>query len=162
MGTPAVDVLLKQLSIDFDSLESKLAEEGKVPTYDDVLPELERMESGIEYAWGVAGHLNGVKNGDELRAAYEENQPKVIQATTKLSQSKLVYDALSIIQKDIGGIDDENMKNDEDGKDIPFEVLQKRRSVDNSLRGMTLSGVGLEGEQKERYNEMRMRIADLS
>lgn len=34
---------------------------------------------GLSYAWGVVGHLMGVKNSDALRAAHTAMQPAVIQ-----------------------------------------------------------------------------------
>lgn len=148
--TPAVDGLLEKLEQDFQSFEAKLASQES-PDYDQVLPEVERMQFPLGYTWGVASHLNGVKNSDELRAAYEASQGKVVQAMTKFSQSKPLYDALAKIEKTWEGTLDES-----------FVVKQKRRAVENSLRSMKLGGVGLEGEEKERFNEMKMRLASLS
>ena len=151
--TPAVEGLLEQLDSDFASLEEKLAaaDGSDEIDYDQVLPEVERIQFGLGYVWGVAGHLNGVKNGDELREAYEQNQPKVVQAMTKFSQSKPLYDALAKIEKSWEASPAEES----------FEVMQKKRAVENSLRSMTLGGVGLEGEEKERFNEMRVKLSGL-
>jgi oligopeptidase A len=148
--TPAVDGLLEKLEQDFEAFESKLSSK-EMPDYDEVLPEIERMQFPLGYTWGVASHLNGVKNSDELREAYEASQGKVVQAMTKFSQSKPLYDALSAIEKSWEGKSDES-----------FLMKQKRRAVENSLKGMTLGGVGLEGEEKERFNEMKMRLASLA
>jgi oligopeptidase A len=148
--TPAVEQLLEKMELDFASLEKKMGETSSID-YDAVLPEVERIQFGISYAWGIAGHLNGVKNGDELREAYEANQPKVVQSITKFSQSKALYDALSAIEKSWEGVSDDS-----------FEMMQKKRAVEGSLRGMTLGGVGLEGAEKERFNEIQMRLASLS
>mmetsp|Transcript_16730 Transcript_16730/g.23611 ORF Transcript_16730/g.23611 Transcript_16730/m.23611 type:complete len:759 (-) Transcript_16730:88-2364(-) len=145
--TPAVKSLLENLDSGLADLESKLTSIEK-PDYIDVLPQVEKLQHPLGYVWGVAGHLNGVKNGDELRKAYEENQASVVQAMTKFSQSKPLYDALAALEKEIGGED--------------FEAMQKQRAVEQSLRSMTLGGVGLEGEKKERFNEIRMRLAELS
>ncbi|KAG7341793.1 oligopeptidase A [Nitzschia inconspicua] len=150
--TPAVETLLEKLEQDFAKLESDLSQKDS-PDYEEVLPEVERMQFPLGYTWGVAGHLNGVKNGDELRQAYETNQPKVVQAMTKFSQSKPLYDALSAIEKQWG-----ETKSSEDD----FEMQQKRRAVENSLLGMKLGGVGLEGAEKERFNEIKMRLAALA
>ena len=150
--TPAVEMLLEKMETDFSSLESKLAAGDGALDYDDVLPEVERIQFGIGYVWGVAGHLNGVKNGDELRKAYEENQPKIVKAMSKFSQSKPLYDALSAVEKKWG---------DQQAADS-FEMQQRRRAVENNLRAMTLGGVALEGEAKERFNEIKMRLASLS
>lgn len=151
--TPAVETLLDKMNSDFEVFESRL-QSAKVPSYDEVLPELERIQFGLGYTWGVAGHLNGVKNGEELRKAYEENQPKVVQAVTKFSQSKPLYDALEAIEKE--------WKNSGLEAQDDFERSQKRRAVENSLRSMKLGGVGLEGVEKEKFNDMKMRLAELS
>lgn len=108
------------------------------------------MQFGLGYAWGVTSHLNGVKNSDELREAYEENQPKVVKAMAQFSQSREVYDALTAIRSAMTESDD-----------IDFETSQKLRAVDNSLRGMTLGGVGLDGAEKERFNEIRLKLAEI-
>lgn len=150
--TPAVGELLSKMEADFEQLESDLDNASSNPDYESVLPEVERIQFPLGYVWGVAGHLNGVKNGDELRAAYEENQPKVVQSMTKFSQSKALYDALSKLQKEIA----------DDSPTPSFAQMQKARAVENSLLGMTLGGVGLEGEEKERFNDMKMRLAELS
>jgi oligopeptidase A len=158
--TPAVTELLSKMEADFADLERKL-EEAKADDdgveFDDVLPEVERIQFGLSYAWGVAGHLNGVKNGDELRAAYEENQPKIVQSMSKFQQSKPLYDALSAIETKWG-----SGSTAADAADSSFEASQKKRAVEQSLRAMKLGGVGLEGEAKERFNELKMRLAQLS
>mmetsp|Transcript_10304 Transcript_10304/g.22367 ORF Transcript_10304/g.22367 Transcript_10304/m.22367 type:complete len:798 (-) Transcript_10304:247-2640(-) len=150
--TPAMTSILEKLEADFASMESTLAEAKEVD-YEEVLPVVEKMQHPLGYAWGIASHLNGVKNGDELRAAYEENQPKIVQATMKFSQSKPMYDALLKVQKTL-----------EESKDDDFVLAQKRRAVENSLRGMTLGGVGLEEGSPEqiRFKEIKMRFAELS
>ena len=74
---------------------------------------------------------------------------------TKFSQSKPLYDALSTIEKQW-----EEEKGDDDCPS--FLMQQKRRAVENSLLGMKLGGVGLEGEEKERFNEIKQRLAKLS
>lgn len=110
------------------------------------------------YAWGIASHLNGVKNGDELRAAYEENQPKIVKANMKFSQSKPLYDALLMVQKGWEGTDGECKDEDE------FVTAQRRRAVENSIRSMKLGGVGFEegSIEQARYKEIKMRQAELS
>eukprot|EP00957_Ditylum_brightwellii_P091916 6998778-Ditylum_brightwellii.AAC.1 len=72
--TPAVKHLLAKIDTDFTALESELS---SASPYDDVLPKVEQIQFPLGYVWGIAGHLNGVKNGEELRGAYELNQPSV-------------------------------------------------------------------------------------
>ena len=150
--TPAVQSVLSDFERDFESLESKLSA-ATPESYDDVLPEVERMQEKLGYVWGVAGHLNGVKNSDDLRAAYEENQPKVVELSSKVSQSKALFDALKSIEKSW----EASSPGTED-----FKTAQMQRAVDLNIRSMTLGGVGLEGADKERFNEIKMRLAELS
>ena len=150
--TPAVQSVLSDFERDFESLESKLAA-ATPESYDEVLPEVERMQERLGYVWGVAGHLNGVKNSDDLRAAYEENQPKVVELSSKVSQSKALFEALKSIEKSW----EASSPGTED-----FKLAQMQRAVDLNIRSMTLGGVGLEGADKERFNEIKMRLAELS
>ena len=145
---PAVTDLLEELENEFKDMENDLASSEETK-YDDVLPVLEKIQNPLEYAWGVAGHLNGVKNGEELRKAYEGQQPKVVKAFSSFSQSKPLFDALSKIEKDLTSTE-------------TFEDKQRARAVALSLRAMRLGGVGLEGEAKERFNEIRIRLSELS
>eukprot|EP00966_Prymnesium_polylepis_P055859 1292308-Prymnesium_polylepis.1 len=138
--------ILEQLESDFAALETKLASQDPSELkYSDVVEALERLESPIEYAWGVVGHLMGVKNGEELRAAHGEMQPEVVKATTKLSQSLAVYKAVEAVLESSSELDD-----------------AQKRILSASLQSMKLSGVALEGEQKERFNAIRMELADIS
>mmetsp|Transcript_21787 Transcript_21787/g.51694 ORF Transcript_21787/g.51694 Transcript_21787/m.51694 type:complete len:778 (+) Transcript_21787:138-2471(+) len=151
--TPAVEELLAKLEKEFAGLEDDLLKMDGGVDYDEVLPVVERIQYPLGYVWGLASHLNGVKNGEELRNAYEANQGKVVESMTKFSQSKPLFDALSAIKKQWA----------EDGEACDsFLMKQKRRAVENSLLGMTLGGVGLEGAEKERFNEIKLKLATLS
>jgi len=152
--TPAVSELVEKLEKDFTSFEAKIAEEGFDASYESVLPALEKMQFPLGYVWGVAGHLQGVKNGEELRAAYEENQPSVITTMTKFSQSAALFDALSAIE--------ESWKKDSDSAEDDFYTKQKKRAVLSSLQAMKLGGVGLDGAEKESFNEIQLRLAEIS
>ena len=146
---PAVQAVLTNLDTDFKSLETSLEEmreKGDTPKYEDVVEALEKVEAPVEYAWGVVGHLMGVKNSDELRAVHSEMQPAVVKTTQKLSQSKAVYSAVeAIAEAGAEGLDE-----------------AQQRIVASSLKSMQLSGVGLEGEAKETFNANQMKLAELS
>mmetsp|Transcript_46905 Transcript_46905/g.77620 ORF Transcript_46905/g.77620 Transcript_46905/m.77620 type:complete len:737 (+) Transcript_46905:31-2241(+) len=141
---PAVIQLLSTLEQDFGQLEDRLGEATSVD-YSDVFDALEKIEAPLEYAWGVVGHLMGVKNSDELRDAHSSIQPKVVQATTKLSQSSAVYAALSKLKSEGAPLDE-----------------AQHRIVKSALTSMRLSGVGLQGEAKETFNANQLELAELS
>jgi len=150
--TPAIDFLVKKMEGDFAELQSKISD-NNAPLFEDILPEIEKIQEPIGYVWGVTGHLNGVKNGEDIRKAVEENQSKVIEATTKFSQSRPIFDALSIIENGWGS---------ESSLVDSFEIEQKKRAVSNNLRDMKLGGVGLDGQEKEKFNAIKLRLAELS
>jgi len=110
---------------------------------------VERIQFPLSYVWGVAGHLNGVRNSPELREAYENAQPDVVKASMRMGQSTALYGALKRVSSADDTADD-------------FASSQKRRAVNSSLRSMEKSGVGLEGEQKERFNTISLRMAELT
>ena len=150
--TPAIESVLNQLETDFAAIESSLSSNSN-PDYESVLPAVEKIQHPLSYAWGIAGHLKGVKDSDELRKAYEVNQPNVVKATMKFGQSRAIYDALKAVESSWS-----------DGGDDDFEMQQRKRAVSNSLRSMTLAGVGLEEgtPERERFNEIKLRFAELS
>ena len=142
---PGITGALEALEAQFASLEASLATTDS-PKYSDVVEAMEAIEAPVEYSWGVVGHLMGVKNSDELRAAHGECQPDVIKTTTKLSQSATIYQALEKVLH---------------FEEATLDPAQKR-IVEASLKSMRLSGVALEGEAKESFNANRMKLADLS
>jgi len=71
---------------------------------------------------------------------------------SKFSQSRPLFEALSAIEKEWGSADEAD----------DFHTQQKRRAVENNLRAMKLGGVGLEGDAKERFNEIKLRLAEIS
>eukprot|EP00638_Chattonella_subsalsa_P004943 CAMPEP_0117755460 /NCGR_PEP_ID=MMETSP0947-20121206/13468_1 /TAXON_ID=44440 /ORGANISM="Chattonella subsalsa, Strain CCMP2191" /LENGTH=738 /DNA_ID=CAMNT_0005574805 /DNA_START=153 /DNA_END=2369 /DNA_ORIENTATION=+ len=154
--TPAVTDLVGKVDAELGQLEKKLknpdssenwTQDRNLYSFEAVLDELEKIRSPLEFAWGVIGHLNGVKNSEELRDAYQKMQPQVIQVMTKLGQSKTIYKAMKQLQ----------MKSH--AKDLDEAQM---RIIDAGVRSMQLTGVGLEGTEKERFNAILMESAELS
>ena len=151
--TPAVTTLLTQLEADLAQLEQDLQQQQQPSVqYDQVVPVVERMQFPLGYAWGVTGHLNGVKNGEALRQAYEANQPAIVKTFSKFSQSKPLFDALTAIAES------PELQHTESSSGADFVQQQRRRAVEHSLRAMKLGGVGLEGADKERFNESKLDV----
>ncbi|MEX2301369.1 MAG: M3 family metallopeptidase [Bryobacterales bacterium] len=70
---PAIDALLAEAQQNLDELIA-----GEVPrTFANTLLALERVTEKLEYAMGVAGHLESVATYPELRKAYNNVQPKI-------------------------------------------------------------------------------------
>lgn len=130
-------------------LESQLSkiEENIVPTWEGLCQPLEDLDIHFEYTWGVINHLTSVKNSDELRKAYQEILPKVIDFSLRMSQSKPIYEGLKALQ---------NSPAFSEFNDA------KKRIIEKKLKSAEQAGVGLEGKAKERFNEIANRMSKLS
>lgn len=144
--TPAVDVLLKELETKLAALEAKLTLTA-APTYDDVVEATADLTEPVERGWGVVSHLMGVKNHPALREAQQANQPKIVMAMMRLAQSEPLYRAL------------EKLKSSSS-----FSALSpaRKRIVEKKLLEAKLSGIGLEGAAKERFNAIETELSELS
>ena len=142
---PGISAVLNNLEQDFSNLEEKIKNEKNIDNlYNLAIEEIERIEYPLSFSWGLVSHLHSVKNNDELRDAYNKMQPDVIKLSNKISQSKILYDALN---KLVGTSNLDKIK---------------RRIVEASVRFMFLSGIGLEDNQKEEFNEIKLKLAELS
>ncbi|HEX7645938.1 MAG TPA: oligopeptidase A, partial [Noviherbaspirillum sp.] len=81
--TPAVTALLEENRAVVARLEAPMDE----VTWDDFVEPLENSTERLSRAWGVVGHLNAVVDTPELRAAYNENLPKITEFWTELGQN---------------------------------------------------------------------------
>ncbi len=130
-------------------LEAKLGdlEANVTPSWSGLVEPLTHIEESLSWSWGIVGHLMGVKNSPELRQAYEETQPQVVQFVNKLNQSKSIYQAFKALKA---------------GSE--WETLQpaQKRIVESAIRDAELAGVGLEGEKRERFNQIQLELAELS
>src|SRR5687768_4077965 len=67
------------------------------PTWDSVIVPLEEMQHRLSRTWSPVGHMNGVVNSDELRAAYNACLPLLTAWHTELAQNERLYRAYETI-----------------------------------------------------------------
>ena len=139
---PAVTQLLAELDEELAILEAKVT-----PTWSGLVEPLDRLGERLTWSWGIVSHLMGVKNSPELREAYEAIQPQVVQFSNKLNQSQPLYKAFKALREG-------NAWNS-------LEPAQQR-IVEAAIKDADLSGVGLEGEKRERFNAIQLELAELS
>lgn len=139
---PAITQLLTELEQDLQTLEANVQ-----PTWRGLVEPLEQLGDRLSWSWGIIGHLMGVKNSPELREAYEAGQPKVVEFINRLSQSRPIYDAYKQLQQ---------------SPDWSQLDPAQQRIVESAIRDAELSGVGLTGEAKERFNQIQLELANLS
>lgn len=139
---PAMTQLLAELDEQLAALERQVT-----PTWSGLVEPLDRLGERLTWSWGVVGHLMSVKNSSELREAYEAVQPQVIQFSNKLNQSQPLYKAFKAIRE---------------GNDWSSLEPAQQRIVEAAIREAELSGIGLEGEKRERFNAIQLELAELS
>ncbi|NEQ37461.1 MAG: M3 family metallopeptidase [Okeania sp. SIO3I5] len=139
---PAMTELLTELEQELTNLEATVK-----PTWNDLVEPLQKLEDRLTWSWGIVGHLMGVKNSPELRKAYDEVQPKIVEFTNKLNQSQPLYQAFK------------NLSNSDRWQNLDSG---QKRIVEAAIKDAELSGVGLEGEKRERFNAIQLELAELS
>ncbi|MBC5794639.1 M3 family metallopeptidase [Sphaerospermopsis sp. LEGE 00249] len=139
---PAFKHLLTELQQQLAILETNVE-----PTWTGLVEPLEKLTEKLYWSWGILNHLMGVKNSPDLRIAYQKVQPQVVQFINTLGQSKPIYKAFKALRAS-----------------DTWETLEsaQQRIVEAAIRDAKLSGVGLEGEARERFNVIQMQLAELA
>ena len=141
--TPALDTLLGENR----ALLARLAESGETPTWENFVQPLEDGNERLSRAWGQVNHLNAVMNTPALRAAYNENLPKITQYYAELAQNQALFRKFLALRA------------------APlFAQLSpaRQRVIENELRDFRLGGAELPEDRKARFLEIQEEIAGLA
>ena len=111
--------------------------------WDGIVVPIERMQHRLARAWSPVGHLNGVANSDELRAAYNVCLPLLTAYHTEFAQN----DRLCAAYQKVADMEYAQLRADQ------------RRLLDNALRDFRLAGVALEPGRKQRFKDLMERLA---
>jgi len=137
---PGIRTLLAELEQEF-----AVAEANAASSWAAVVAPLESLNDRLSLAWGTVGHLMGVRNSDALREAYEAVQPEVVTFSLRIGQSQPVYRALKALKEGVAW------------KDLD---TTQQRIVEALVRDAELAGVGLVGEQQQRFNAIQAELAE--
>jgi oligopeptidase A len=140
--TPAMDDLLGKAEAALEKVVSP-----EVPAdYDAMSAVLDVATERLGRAWGAVGHLNAVADTPALRAAYNENLPRVTEFYTRLGADERLY-----------------AKYKELAANPASSRLSaaRRRALSNAMRDFVLSGAELKGADKTRFAEIQERLAAL-
>jgi oligopeptidase A len=141
--TPAVERLLAENRACVD----ELARAETPATWADFVAPLADANERLARAWGVVGHLHGVLDSPELRAAYNANQPKIVQYYTELGQNLSLFEKYKALKA---------------SPEFATLVPAQRRIVDNEIRDFRLSGAELSPEKKQRFAAISEELAQLA
>ncbi|HET9821432.1 MAG TPA: M3 family metallopeptidase [Burkholderiaceae bacterium] len=141
--TPAVETLIADAQ---RALERAVGPE--VPAdYDALSAVLDVATERLARAWGAVSHLNAVADTPELRAAYNENLPKVIAFHTRLGADERLYGKYKAIAA---------------SPTVTALSAPRRKALTNALRDFVLSGAELQGADRERFAAIQARLGELS
>lgn len=141
--TPAIE----QLIADARGVVQQLEAPGENVSWDSFVVPLEESTERLGRAWGVVNHLNHVMDTPELRAVYNENQPKVTEFFTELGANEALFGKYKQLRA---------------GAEFASLSPARRRIVENALRDFRLGGAELPEKQKERFAEIQEQQAMLS
>ncbi|MCI0572105.1 MAG: M3 family metallopeptidase [Myxococcaceae bacterium] len=139
---PAVRTLLARLKEDLAALERDVQ-----PTWEETVGRVSTMTEPLGLAWGAVNHLMSVLNSSALRQAHAAVEGDVVEAMMAIGQSVPLYRAYKALR---------------DGPACQGLDGAQRRILEAAIRDMELSGVGLTGEARERFQALERELAELS
>jgi oligopeptidase A len=145
--TPAIEQLMAQSSAVVAQLEAPSEGENGAVTWDNFVAPLESATELLGRAWSIVSHLNNVVDTPELRAAYNENQPKVTEFWTALAQNEALFGKYKALRASSG-----------------FDSLApaRKRIIDNAIRDFRMGGAELPDDKKARFAEIQEEHAKVS
>jgi oligopeptidase A len=141
--TPALDKLLADASQLVTQLEAPMAQ----VSWDNFVEPLESATEKLGRAWSIVGHLNSVMDTPELRATYNENQPRLVEFWTALGQNLALFEKYKALH---------------DSPDFASLSAARQKVVGNAVRDFRLSGAELPDDQKERFADIQEQHAALT
>ena len=137
---PAIDELLAQA----EAALARATSDAVPADYAALSAVLDVATERLARAWGTVGHLNGVADTPELRAAYTEKLPKVVDFYTRLgSDPRLFAKYKTVMERQADAL-----------------TPARKKALSNALRDFVLSGAELEGDAKVRFAQVQDRLAD--
>ncbi|MEP7057856.1 MAG: M3 family metallopeptidase [Caldimonas sp.] len=138
---PAIDELVAAADVALERATS-----AAVPAdYEALSAVLDVATERLGRAWGTVGHLNGVADTPELRAAYTEKLPKVVDFHTRLGADERLYAKYQAVLADPRSAQ---------------LTPSRKKALANALRDFVLSGAELDGAAKARFAQVQDRLAD--
>ena len=140
--TPALDVLLADAEA---ALDTAVAPDTPAD-YDTLSKVLSVATERLGCAWGAVGHLKGVADTPELRAAFNENLPRITEFYTRQGADERLYAKYKAIAA---------------SPSAATLSAPRQQALSHWLRDFVLSGAELQGEAKARFAAIQEQMADL-
>ncbi|MCA9034360.1 MAG: M3 family metallopeptidase [Planctomycetaceae bacterium] len=138
---PAVDVMLNRCRQILQTIEA-----SSDCSWQSLMEPMEEIDLMFEYGWSPIGHLLSVANADDLRDAHEAAMPSIVEFSLEVRQSEAIYGRLRQLK-------------DSDKWQLLDHAQQ--RIIEKSIQSAELSGIALQGQQRERFNEIEQELSQL-
>ncbi len=137
---PALDVLLANA----ETALEKVVGPDVALDYDALSLVLDVATDALGRAWGAVGHLNAVADSPELRAAYNEQLPRITEFFTRLGADERLFAKYQALA---------------DSPQGQALSAPRARALNNALRGFVLGGANLQGAARERFAAIQETMA---
>jgi len=140
--TPALDALLA----DANAALAHATSDAVPAEYEALSAVLDVATERLSRAWTAVSHLNAVADSPELRAAYTENMPRVVDFHTRLGADERLFAKYKAVLAD------------------PRSArlsAPRQRALNNAIRDFKLSGAELVGAAKARHAQLQDLQAEL-
>jgi oligopeptidase A len=137
--SPALDVLLH----DAESALDRACGPDVPAQYEALSAVLATAVERLSRTWGAVSHLNQVCDTPELRAAVNENLPRITAFYARLGADERLFAKYRAIDADADALDE-----------------PRRRALSNAVRDFVLAGAQLRGPQRERFLHIQDQLAE--
>ncbi len=118
-------------------------EAAKPTTYADAVHAPNDATRVLWRTWGAVSHMTSVMNSDAWRKVEEDFQPQIVAFSLRVGQSRALYEAMKTV-----------LASETDAT--------RRRILAKAVQSAELAGVALDGEKKERFNQIQAEMAKLA
>ena len=117
------------------------------PTWATLMAPLDAIDETISRLWGPVSHLHSVNNSEEIRPIYDKGVQTVTQWGVWVAGYEPLFQAIQALH---------------DSKEFRKLSGPQQTAIEHTLRDFRLAGSELRGKEKERFAQIKMRMAELS
>lgn len=146
-NTIDINYLTTQLEQKITNVHNIVAaiEASSISSWQTVVAPIHASLYELNFTWGIAEHLQSVKDSPELRELHEKYQPIVTDLYVNLGQNQRLYQHTQAV------------------KDQEYSNLnaEQQKVLDNDLRDFRLSGITLENDKQQEYKQIQTKTSEL-